>query len=139
MNDFNLCEMISTGTLPIMQHSDNSMPGIHINEDWTFYTLLIYSSIDTLADKPEDIVRIMNAHKVQLQQKDGSIVAAMISKLHLQKVTLFRCHTRTFRTVYSTSPALSRTARCPQTHQGNSHVLLRASGVIELFSGCSDI
>jgi hypothetical protein len=136
MKDFNLCEMISTSTLPVMLHSYYPMPGIYINDEWTFYNLLMYNSINTLADKPEDIVRIMKAHIVQLQHKHDSVAAAMISKLHLQKVTLFGCHIQTFQTVCSTSAALSHSRRCPQTHQDNSHVLLIDSGVVELYAGC---
>jgi len=51
------------------------------DDDWRFFTQLMYDKIDTLADKPEEIVTKMKAHEARLQKEDDSDVAAMFSKL----------------------------------------------------------
>jgi len=81
VNDFNLCVESSTSTMPKSEHSYYLMQGIPKDDDWRFFTQLMYDKIDTLADKPEEIVMKMKAHEVQLQQEDDSEVAAMFSKL----------------------------------------------------------
>jgi hypothetical protein len=83
VNDFNLCADSSTGsgTMPKSEHSYYLMQGVPKDDDWRFFTKLMYDKIDTLADKPEEIVTKMKAHKAQLQKDDDSEVAAMFSKL----------------------------------------------------------
>jgi len=83
VNDFNLCADSSTGsgTMPKSEHSYYLMQGIPKDDDWRFFTQLVYDKIDTLADKPEEIVTKMKAHEARLQKDDYSEVAAMFSKL----------------------------------------------------------
>jgi len=83
VNDFNLCADSSTGsgTMPKNEHSYYLMQGIPKDDDWRFFTQLMYDKIDTLADKPEEIVTKMRAHEARLQKEDDSEVAAMFSKL----------------------------------------------------------
>jgi hypothetical protein len=83
VNDFNLCADSSTGsgTMPKSEHSYYLMQGIPKDDDWRFFTQLMYDKIDTLADKPEEIVTKMKAHEARLQKDDDSEVAAMFSKL----------------------------------------------------------
>jgi len=82
VNDFNLCADSSTGsgTMPKSEHSYYLMQGIPKDDDWRFFTQLMYDKIDTLADKPEEIVTKMKAHEARLQKDDDSEVAAMFSK-----------------------------------------------------------
>ena len=67
MNDFNLCADSSTGsgTMPKSKHSYYLMQGIPKDDDWRFYTQLMYDKIDTLADKPEEILTKMKAHEAR--------------------------------------------------------------------------
>jgi len=81
VNDFNLCAESSTGTMPKSEHSYYLMQGIPKDDHWRFFTQLMYDKIDTLADKPEEIVTKMKAHEARLQKDDDSEVAAMFSKL----------------------------------------------------------
>jgi len=81
VNDFNLGAESSTGTMPKSEHSYYLMQGIPKDDDWRFFTQLMYDKIDTLADKPEEIVTKMKAHEARLQKEDDSDVAAMFSKL----------------------------------------------------------
>jgi hypothetical protein len=83
VNDFNLCADSSTGsgTMPKSVHSYYPIQGIPKDDDWRFFTQLMYDKIDTLADTPEEIVTKMRAHEARLQQEDGSEVAALFSKL----------------------------------------------------------
>jgi len=81
VNDFNLCAESSTGTMPKSEHSYYLMQGIPKDDDWRFFTPLMYDKIDTLADKPEEVVTKMKAHEARLQKEDDSEVAAMFSKL----------------------------------------------------------
>jgi len=53
VNDFNLCVESSTGTMPKSKHSYYLMQGIPKDDDWRFFTQLMYDKIDTLANKPE--------------------------------------------------------------------------------------
>ena len=79
VNDFNLCADSSTGSsmMPKSKHSYYLMQGIPRDDDWRFFTQLMYDKIDTLADKPEEIVTRMKAHQTRLQKDDDSEVAAM--------------------------------------------------------------
>jgi len=79
VNDFNLCAESSTGTMPHSEHSYYMMQGIPKDDDWRFFTQLMYNKIDTLADEPEEIVTKMEAHEARLQKDDDSKVAAMFS------------------------------------------------------------
>jgi hypothetical protein len=63
VNDFNLCAESSTGTMPKSEHSYDLMQGILKDDDWRFFTQLMYHKIDTLADKPEEIETKMRAHE----------------------------------------------------------------------------
>jgi len=80
-NDFNLCVESSTGTMPKSEHSYYLMQGIPKDDDWRFFTQLMYDKIDTLADKPDEVIMKMKAHEARLQKYDDSEVSAMFSKL----------------------------------------------------------
>jgi len=80
-NDINLCAESSTDTMPKSEHSYYLMQGIPKDDDWRVFTQLMYDKIDTLADKPEEIVTKTKAHEARLQKEDNSEVAAMFSKL----------------------------------------------------------
>ena len=67
--DFNLCAENSTGTMLKSEHSYYLMQGIPKDDDWRFFTQLMYDKIDTLADKPEEIVMNLKAHKARHQQE----------------------------------------------------------------------
>ena len=60
------------------------MKGVPKDDDWRFFTQLMYDKIDTLADKPEEIVTKMKAHEARLQKDDDLEVAAMFSKLRMK-------------------------------------------------------
>jgi hypothetical protein len=96
VNDFNLCADSSTGsgTMPKSEHSYYLMKGIPKDDDWRFFTQLMYNNIDTLADKPEESVTKMKAHKAQLQKDDDSEVAAMFSKLRTKSSKRNSKHSR---------------------------------------------
>ena len=81
VNDFNLCAESSTGTMPKSEHSYYLMQGIPEDDDWRFFTQLMYDKFDTMADKPEEILTKMKAYEARLQKDDDSEVAAMFSKL----------------------------------------------------------
>jgi len=84
VNDFNLCadsDSSTGGTMPKSEHTYYLMKGVPKEDDWRFFTQLMYDKIDTLADKPEVIVTEMKAHEARLQKEDDSEVAAMFSKL----------------------------------------------------------
>jgi hypothetical protein len=67
--------------MPKSEHTYYLMKGVPMDDDWRFFTQLMYDKIDTLADKPEEIVTKMKAHEARLQKEDDSEVAAMFSKL----------------------------------------------------------
>jgi hypothetical protein len=81
VNDFNLCAESLTCTMPKSEHSYYLMQGVPKDDDWRFFTQLMYDRIDTLADKPEEIVTKMKAHEARFQKDDDSEVAAISSKL----------------------------------------------------------
>jgi hypothetical protein len=78
VNDFNLSADTDTrsstgsGTMPKREHAYYLMKGIPKDDDWRFFTQLMYDKIDTLADKPEEIVTKMTAHKARHQQEVDS-------------------------------------------------------------------
>jgi len=96
VNDFNLCadSDSSTGTMPKSEHSYYLMQGVPKDDDWRFFTQLMYDKIDTLADKPEEIVTKMKAHEARLQKDDDSEVAAMFSKLRTKSEKRNSKHSR---------------------------------------------
>jgi hypothetical protein len=69
VNDFNLSVESSTSTMPKSEHSNYLMQGIPKDDDWRVFTQLMYDKIDTLADKPEEIVTKMKAHQARHQQE----------------------------------------------------------------------
>jgi len=69
VNDFNLSAESETGTMPKSEHSYYLMQGIPKDDDWRFFTQLMYDKIDTLVDKPEEIVTKMKAHAARHQQE----------------------------------------------------------------------
>jgi hypothetical protein len=81
VNDFNLCAESSTGKRPKSKHSYFLMQGIAKDDDWRVFTQLMYDKINTLADKPEEIVTKITAHEARLQMDENLEVAAMFSKL----------------------------------------------------------
>jgi hypothetical protein len=90
VNDFNLCadtdssSSTGSGTMPKSEHTYYQMKGIPKDDDWRFFTQLMYDKIDTLADKPEEVIVKMKAHEARLQKDDDSEVAAMFSKLRMK-------------------------------------------------------
>jgi hypothetical protein len=68
VNDFNLCGESSTGTMPKSERSYYLMLSIPRDNDYRFFTQLMYDKIDTLADKPEEIVTQMKANEARHQQ-----------------------------------------------------------------------
>jgi hypothetical protein len=54
--------------MPKSEYTYHLMKGVPKDDDWRFFTQLMYDKIDTLADKPEEIVTKMKAHKVRYQQ-----------------------------------------------------------------------
>jgi len=87
VNDFNLCadtdssSSTGSGTMPKSEHTYYLMKGVPKDDDWRFFTQLMYDKIDTLADKPEEVIVKMKAHEARLQKDDDSEAAAMFSKL----------------------------------------------------------
>jgi hypothetical protein len=83
VNNLNLSADTSTGssTMPKSEHSYHLMQGIPKDDDWKFFTQLMYDTINTLADNPEQIVRTLRAHEAQVQMDDDLEVIAMSSKL----------------------------------------------------------
>jgi len=74
VNDFNLCANSDSstgggGTMPKSEHTYYLIKGIPKDDDWRFFTQLMYDKIDTLADKPEEIIMKMKTHKVWQQQE----------------------------------------------------------------------
>ena len=63
VNDFNLCADSSTGTRPKSKHSYFLVRGIPKDDDWRYFTQLMYDKIDTLANEPAEIVMKMIAHQ----------------------------------------------------------------------------
>jgi len=94
VNDFNLCAESSTGTMPKSEHSYYLMQGIPKDDDWRFFTQLMYDKIDTLADKPEEVIVKMKAHDARLQKDDDSEAVAMFSKLRTKSAKWSSKHSR---------------------------------------------
>jgi len=73
VNDFNLCahsdSSTGSGTMPKSEHSYYLMKGIPKDDDWRFFTQLMYDKIDTLADKAEEVIMKMKAHEARQQQE----------------------------------------------------------------------
>jgi hypothetical protein len=69
VNDFNLCAESLTSMMPKSEHSYYLMQGIPNDDDWRFFTQLMYDKIDTLADKPEEVIMKMKAHETRQQQE----------------------------------------------------------------------
>jgi hypothetical protein len=76
VNDFNLWADSTTGSgsMPNSEHSYYLMQSIRKDDDWEFFTQVMYDKFDTMADKPEEIVTKMKAHKARLQKDDDSEV-----------------------------------------------------------------
>jgi len=70
------------------------MQGIRKDDDWRFFTQLMYDKTDTMADKPEGIVTEITAHEARLQKDDDSEVAAMFSKLRMKSEKRNSKHSR---------------------------------------------
>jgi hypothetical protein len=85
VNDFNLCadSDSSTGsdTMLKSEHTYYLMKGIPKDDDWRFFTQLMYDKIDTLANKPDEVIVNMKSHNARLQKDDDSEGAAMFSTL----------------------------------------------------------
>jgi hypothetical protein len=85
VNDFNLCadshSSTGSGIMPKSEHSYYLMKGIPKDEDWRFFTQLMYDKIDTLVVKPEEVSVKMTAHEARSQNDQDSEGAAILSKL----------------------------------------------------------
>jgi hypothetical protein len=53
--------------MPKSEHTYYLMNSVPKDDDWRFFTQLIYDRIDTVADKPEEIIRMMKAHQSRHQ------------------------------------------------------------------------
>jgi len=74
VNNFNLCadSDSSTGGGGMMPKSEQTyylMKGVLKDDDWRFFTQLMYDKINTLPNKPEKIVIKMKAHEVWQQHE----------------------------------------------------------------------
>jgi hypothetical protein len=49
--------------MPKSEHTYYLMKGVPKDDDWRFFTHMMYDKIDTLAEKPEEIVTKMKAHE----------------------------------------------------------------------------
>jgi hypothetical protein len=76
-NNFNPSVEYSTSMMPNSEESCYVMHGIPNNHDLRYFTQLIYDKIDTMVDKPQEIVTKMKAHNMQLPQEDYLELAAM--------------------------------------------------------------
>jgi hypothetical protein len=67
VNDFNLCAGTDSSTgsrmKPKSEHTYYRMKGVLMDDDWMFFTMLMYNKIDTLADKPEEVIVKMKARE----------------------------------------------------------------------------
>jgi hypothetical protein len=85
VNDINLCadtdSSTCSGTMPKSEHPYYLMKGIPKDDDWRFFTQLVNDKIDTLADKPQEVVVKMKGNEARLQRDDESEAAAMFSNL----------------------------------------------------------
>jgi hypothetical protein len=77
VTDFDLytkTDSSSTGsrTMPKSEHTCYPMQVVPKDDDWTFFTHLMYDKIDTLADKPEEDIVKLKAHAGWLQKEDDS-------------------------------------------------------------------
>jgi len=88
VNDFNLCGESSTGTMPKSEHSYYLMQGTPEDDGGRLFSQLIYDKIDTLADKPEEVIMKMNAHEARQQQDVdlGSIEPLALAKTQTKSV-----------------------------------------------------
>jgi len=88
VNDFNLCaeanSLTGSGKMPKSEHTNYLIKGVPKDDYCRFFTQLMYDKIDTLADKPEEVIVKMKAHQARFQKDDDSEVAAMFSKLLTQ-------------------------------------------------------
>ena len=89
MNHFNLSadtDSSSTGsdTMPMSEHTYYLMKGVPKDDDWRFFTQLMYEKINTLADKLQAIVTKMRAHEARLQKEYDSDVAGLFLKLWMK-------------------------------------------------------
>jgi len=73
VNVSNLCadsdSSTGIGTMLKSKHSYYLIKGIPKDEDWRVFTQLMYDKINTLADKPEEVIMKMKAHKARQQQE----------------------------------------------------------------------
>jgi len=92
VNDFNLCadtdSSTGSGTMPKSEHTYSLMKGVPKDDDWRFFTQLMYDKIDTLADKPEEVIVKMKAYKARLQKDDDLDAVAMFLKLRTKSDNL---------------------------------------------------
>jgi hypothetical protein len=70
------------------------MQGLPKDDDWRVFTQLMYNKINTLADKPEEIVTKMKAQEARLQKDDDSEVAATFQMLQTKSETRNPKHSR---------------------------------------------
>jgi len=69
VNDFNLHVESYTGTMPKSEHSYNLMQDVPMDDDWRFFTQLMYNKIVALANKLVEIAMNMEAHEALQQQE----------------------------------------------------------------------
>jgi hypothetical protein len=75
VNDFNLrantdsSSSTGCGMMPKSEHTYYQIKGVPKDGDWGFFIQLMYDTIGTLADKPEETVTNMDAHEARQQQE----------------------------------------------------------------------
>jgi hypothetical protein len=65
VNNFNIGEESSTGTMPMSEHSYYLILGIPKDDDWKVVPQLMYNKIATMADKPEEVSVKVKAHEAR--------------------------------------------------------------------------
>ena len=95
VNDLNHCTNMdssyaASGTMPKIEQTNYLMQGAPRDNDWRYFTELIYDKMDTLADKPEEVIMFMKPYEVRLQKKDDSEVAGINSMSRTEVIKVGR-------------------------------------------------
>jgi len=67
--------------MPKSEYTSYLIKGVPKNNDWMFFTQLMYDKINSLADEPEEVIMKTKTHQLQLQNEDKLEVAVVFSKL----------------------------------------------------------
>jgi len=73
VNGFNLCtdtnSSTGSGTMWKSEHTYFLMKGVPKDDDWRFFSQLMYNNIDILAEEADEVINKMKAHKARQQQR----------------------------------------------------------------------